>query len=143
MVLAHFGEVHPGVLKTMDVKGPVYAFETFIDVVPAPRKKGKTRAVYAVSDFQSVERDFAFVVAADVTADSLLRAARGADKALIVDVSVFDVFEGASIGEGKKSVALSVTLQPTSGTLTDKEIDTVADKVVAAVKKSSGGELRG
>jgi phenylalanyl-tRNA synthetase beta chain len=143
MVLAHFGEVHPGILKTMDVKGPVFAFEIFIDVVPAPRKKGKTRAVYAVSDFQSVERDFAFVVAADVTADSLLRAARGADKGLIVDVSVFDVFEGASIGEGKKSVALSVTLQPTSGTLTDKEIDGVADKVIAAVKKSSGGELRG
>lgn len=142
MVLAHFGEVHPGILKLMDVKGPVFAFETFVNAAPVPRKKGKTRAVYAVSDYQSVERDFAFVVDNGVTADSLLRAARGADKALIVDVSVFDVFEGSSIGEGKKSVALSVTLQPITGTLTDKEIDAVADKVVASVKKSSGGELR-
>lgn len=143
MVLAHFGEVHPGILKLMDVKGPVLAFETFVNVVPEPRKKGKTRPVYAVSDYQSVERDFAFVVDNGVTADSLIRAARGADKALIVDVGVFDIFEGPSIGEGKKSVALSVTLQPTAGTLTDKDIEAVADKVIASVKKSSGGELRG
>lgn len=143
MVLAHFGELHPGVLNLMDVKGPVLAFEIFPDVVPAPRKKGKTRAVYTVSDFQAVERDFAFVVDASVTAESLMRAARGADKVLIEDVSVFDVFEGPSIGEGKKSVALSVTLQPTGGTLTDKEIEAVANKVIAAVRKSSGGELRG
>lgn len=143
MILAHFGELHPGVLKLMDVKGPVFAFESFIDAVPAPRKKGKTRAVYTVSDFQAVERDFAFVVDTGVTAESLMRAARGADKVLIDDVSVFDIFEDPSIGEGKKSVALSVTLQPTRGTLTDKEIDTVAGKVIAAVKKSSGGELRG
>lgn len=143
MVLAHFGELHPGVLKLMDVKGPVFAFETYLDVVPAPRKKGKTRGVYNVSDYQAVERDFAFVVDTGVTAESMMRAARGADKALIEDVNVFDVFEGPSIGEGKKSVALSITLQPTEGTLTDKQIEAVAAKVVAAVRKSSGGELRG
>ena len=142
--LARFGEIHPRVLQMMDVKGPVAAFEVFLGAVPAPRKKAtKARPVYNVSDFQAVERDFAFVVDKSVTADSMIRAAQGADKKLIESVGIFDVFEGPSIGEDKKSVALTVRLQPDDRTLTDKEIDAVGEKVVAAVKKSSGGELRG
>jgi phenylalanyl-tRNA synthetase beta chain len=141
--LARFGELHPGVLKLMGVKGPIVAFEVFLDALPAPRKKGtKGRAVYNVSDFQSVERDFAFIVGASVAAETMLRAAQGADKKLIEEVGVFDVFEGASIGEGKKSVAISITLQPTDRTLTDDEIEAVGAKVVAAVTKATGGELR-
>lgn len=141
--LARFGEIHPRILQMMDVKGPVVAFEIFLESIPAPRKKAtKARPVYNVSDFQSVERDFAFIVDKSVTADSLIRAAQGADKKLIESVSIFDVFEGASIGEDKKSVALSVRLQPEDRTLTDKEIDAVGEKVIASVKKSSGGELR-
>ena len=95
------------------------------------------------SDLQSVERDFAFVVDADVPSDKLTRAALGADKGLIAAVQIFDVFEGASIGEGKKSIALSVMLQPKDKTLTDPEIEAVSGKIVASVKKATGGELRG
>jgi phenylalanyl-tRNA synthetase beta chain len=94
-----------------------------------------------------VERDFAFVVDVDVEADKLVRAAKGADKKLIADVSVFDVFAGekaaAQMGEGRKSVAIAVRLQPTDATLTDKEIEAVSAKVIAAVGKATGGTLRG
>ncbi len=100
-----------------------------------------------VSDLQAVTRDFAFVVADDATADKVVRAAKGADKQLITDISVFDLFEGEtaskSLGEGKKSLAIEVTLQPRNKTMTDEEIDAVAAKVVANVEKATGGTLRG
>jgi phenylalanyl-tRNA synthetase beta chain len=142
--MAHFGEVHPGVLKALDMKGPVIAFEVLLDRLPAQRKKAsKARGTLNASDLQSVERDFAFVVDTDVASDKLTRAALGADKGLITAVQIFDVFEGASIGEGKKSIALSVTLQPKDKTLTDPEIEAVSVKIVASVKKATGGDLRG
>ena len=144
--LAVFGELHPKVLEAMDVKGPAVAVVVYLENAPFPKAKAKTRPALAISDYQAVERDFAFVVDADVEAETILRAARGADKALIEAVSVFDVFAGqraeAQMGAGKKSVAFSVRLQPKSGTLTDEEIESVAAKVVAAVAKASGGELR-
>jgi phenylalanyl-tRNA synthetase beta chain len=90
-----------------------------------------------------VERDFAFLLDRDVTAAALLKAARGADKALITDVSIFDLFEGPGVGESKKSVAIRVTLQPTEKTLTDEEIDKVGVAIVGAVAKATGGTLRG
>ena len=143
-VLAHFGEINPRVLRRLDVAGPVAGFEVFLDDLPAPRAKGgKARPLLRPSPLQPVERDFAFVVDTDVPADKMVRAAAGADKALIADVTVFDVYEGEAIGEGKKSVALAVTLQPTDKTLTDDEIDAVAKKVIANVEKQTGGELRG
>ncbi|MCW8835229.1 MAG: phenylalanine--tRNA ligase subunit beta [Rhodospirillales bacterium] len=143
-VLAWFGEVHPGVLKSMDVKGPIAAFEVFVDNLPKPKaKKGAARPHLVLSPYQAVERDFAFVVDAEIAADGVVRAAKGADKTLIAGVSVFDVFSGESLGAGKKSVAISVTLQPTEKTLTDEEIEAVAAKVVAAVAKHTGGALRG
>ncbi|MEL6792880.1 MAG: phenylalanine--tRNA ligase subunit beta, partial [Pseudomonadota bacterium] len=145
--LAAFGELHPNVLKAMDVKGPAVAVTVFLENPPFPKAKAKTRPALATSDYQMVERDFAFVVDADVEAEAIVRAAKGADKALIDAVAVFDIFAGdkaeAQMGAGKKSVAFSVRLQPKSGTLTDEEIETVAAKVVAAVAKASGGELRG
>ncbi len=142
--LATFGEIHPGVLGQMDVKGPVVGFEIFIDRIPAPRSKGtKSKGSLNASDLQRVERDFAFIVDTSVEADKLVRAAQGADKKLIASVSVFDLFEGASIGVGKKSLAISVALQPRDRTLTDEEIDAVGAKVVASVQKATGGELRG
>ena len=144
--LAVFGELHPKVLEAMDVKGPAVAVVVYLENAPFPKAKAKTRPALAISDYQAVERDFAFVVDADVEAETILRAARGADKVLIEAVSVFDVFAGqraeAQMGAGKKSVAFSVRLQPKSGTLTDEEIESVAAKVVAAVAKASGGELR-
>jgi len=141
--LATFGEVHPAILDLLDVKGPMVAFEVIVANVPAPKKKaGKARAALNASDLPAVTRDFAFVVDQDVTAEMLLRAARGADKKLIVAAELFDVYEGKGIGEGKKSLAIEVTLQPTEKTLTDEEIEVVAEKVVAQVGKATGGTLR-
>ncbi len=95
-----------------------------------------------LSDFQPVRRDFAFVVDRGVDAARIVRAAEGADRKLIAGVSVFDLFAGAALGEGKKSVAIEVTLQPTDRTLTDQEIEAVSGKIVAEVSKATGGELR-
>ncbi len=143
-VLGTFGEIHPGVLRRLDVAGPVVGFEVMLDNLPPQKAKAsKTRPLLRPSAFQPVERDFAFVVDADIPADKLVRAAWGADKALVSDVTLFDVYEGETIGAGKKSIALSVTLQPTEATLTDEEIDAIAQKVVANVAKQTGGELRG
>jgi len=142
-VLAQFGEIHPRVLKALDVKGPAVGFEIDIDRIPQPRAKaGTSRPLLKASPFQPIERDFAFVVSADTPAEKLLRAARGADKALIAGVSVFDQFAGKALGEGKKSIAISVTLQPVDHTLSEAEIEGVAAKIVAAVNKATGGTLR-
>ena len=140
--LALFGELHPRVLAAMDVAGPLVAFEVDLDAVPLPKSARTARPPLAASQFQAVTRDFAFVVAGDVPADRIVRAAKGADKALIDSVSVFDVFTGVAIGEGRKSVAIEVTLQPRDRTLTDEEIDRASAAIVAAVKRATGGELR-
>ena len=141
--LARFGEINPRTLTALGVKGPVVAIEIFPETVPAPKAKSAARPMLYLSAFQPLERDFAFVVGKDVDAAQIVKAAAGAEKALVTDVSVFDLFEGASLGEDKKSVAISVTLQPTEKTLTDEEIEAVAAKIVAAVEKATGGTLRG
>ena len=142
-VLAHFGEIHPGVLRRMDVKGPIAGFEVLLANLPRLKaKKSATRPHLELSPFQPVERDFAFVVDAGVPADKVLGAARAADKALIAEVRLFDVYAGEGVGAGKKSLAIGVTLRPTEKTLTDADIEAVAGKVVAAVEKATGGVLR-
>ena len=142
-VLGVFGEVHPKVLAAMDVKGPAMAFSLWPEEVPLPRKTGATRPALTLNDLQAVERDFAFVVDADVEALTLVNAAAGADKALIEDVRVFDEFIGGSLGEGKKSLAITVRLQPQGQTLKDTDIEAVAAKVIDKVTKATGGVLRG
>ncbi|MCR4377525.1 MAG: phenylalanine--tRNA ligase subunit beta [Rhodospirillales bacterium] len=143
-VLANFGELHPGVLKKMDIKGPVVAFEVFLDNLPKAKKKpGQARPLVKLSAFQSVARDFAFVVDASVKVAQVLRAAQTADKDLIASVRLFDVFAGGNLGDDKKSVAIEVTLQPFDQTLTDEAIEAVCAKVVAAVNKATAGVLRG
>jgi len=142
-VLGVFGELHPRVLQAMDIKGPAMAFTIWPDQVPMPRKSGATRSALELRDLQSVERDFAFVVDAGVEALTLVNAAAGADKALIEDVRVFDEFIGGSVGEGKKSLAITVRLQPSETTLKEKDIEAVADKIIAKVTKATGGVLRG
>jgi phenylalanyl-tRNA synthetase beta chain len=145
-VLAQFGELHPRVLRELGVKGAAAGFELFLERIPQPKAKGKgagsTRPLLQASPYQPVERDFAFVVAADVPADKVVRAARGADKALIQSVSLFDVFEGGNLGTGRKSLAVAVTLQATDRTLTEPEIAAASEKIVAAVTKATGAELR-
>jgi len=143
-VLAWFGEIHPKILEAFDVRGPIAAFEVFLGAIPQPKGTAtKSRPLLKVSAFQAVNRDFAFVVDRDVPAAKLIGAVRAAEKKLVSDVGVFDVFTGDAIGEGKKSVALSVTLQPVQATMTDEEIDAVAAKIVANVEKQTGGVLRG
>ena len=142
-VLGVYGELHPRVLAAMDVKGPAMAFTLWPGEVPLPRKTGATRAALQISDLQAVERDFAFVVDADVEALTLVNAAKGADKALIEEVRVFDEFIGGSLGEGKKSLAITVRLQPSDKTLKDADIEAVGAKVIEKVTKATGGVLRG
>ena len=142
-VLGIFGEVHPRVLADMDVKGPAMAFTIWPAEVPQPRKAGATRSAMQISDLQAVERDFAFVVDAEVEALTLVNAAMGADKALIEDARIFDEFVGGALGEGKKSLALTVRMQPQEKTLTEKDIEAVSAKIVEKVSKATGGVLRG
>ncbi len=143
-VLAWFGEIHPRILRRLEAKPPMAGFEVFLDRVPMPKAKaGKARRLLRASPFQPVERDFAFVVDEGVAADKLVRSARSVDKALIADVAVFDLYGGEGVEAGKKSLAISVTLQPTEKTLTDEEIEAVAKKIVENVAKQTGGVLRG
>lgn len=146
-ILCVYGEVHPKVLKQMDVKGPAVAFTIYVANPPAPKSKTITRPALVLRDLQAVERDYAFVVDAGVEALTLVNAAAGADKVLIETVRVFDEFTGekaeAQMGVGKKSLAISVRLQPTDKTLTEKDIEEVSAKIVEKVSKATGGVLRG
>ncbi|MCK5425683.1 MAG: phenylalanine--tRNA ligase subunit beta [Emcibacter sp.] len=142
-ILAWFGEIHPAIAKALDVKGPLVGFEILLENIPFPKaKSGNNRGPLSASDLQAVERDFAFVVDLDTTAADLIRAVRGADKKLIRDVNLFDVYVGAGIDEDKKSLAISVTLQPVDKTLTDEAIEDFSSKVIANVEKRTGGVLR-
>jgi phenylalanyl-tRNA synthetase beta chain len=140
-VLATFGELHPKVAKALGLPGPAVAFEVFLDAVAEPKRRKK--GLPDLPAFQPLRRDFAFVVDEAVPAEALLRAARGADKALVADVALFDRYAGEKMEPGKVSLALQVTLQPRERTLTDAEIEAVAQKIVAAVTKATGAVLRG
>lgn len=143
-VIARFGELHPRVLSAMELKTPAAAFEVMIDAIPLPKAKAtKTKPPLLLSDYPAVERDFAFVLDLRVPAGDVVKAAQGADKALIESVSVFDAYEGEGLGAGRKSLAIAVRLQPKEKTLTEAEIEAVGAKIVAAVAKATGGILRG
>ena len=143
-VLASFGELHPRALKALDIEGRVVGFEVAPDKLPAPRKKtaSKAKSALALSDLMPVHRDFAFIVDEAVKAGDILKAAKGADKQLISDVTLFDVYRGKGVDEGQKSVAIDVTLTPKEATMTDTEIEAVSSKIVEKVMKA-GGRLRG
>lgn len=142
-VLAFFGELHPRVLAAFDLTGPVAAFEVMLETLPAPKAKAtKAKPKLELSEFQAVERDFAFLVDAKVNAAEIIKAAATADRALVDSVSVFDVYEGQGIDPGKKSLAISVKLQPRDRTLTEADIETVSSKIVGAVAKATGATLR-
>jgi phenylalanyl-tRNA synthetase beta chain len=143
IILATFGEFHPRLLEEMDVSGPLCGFEVFIDAVPEPKARTtRTKPRLDLSPFQAVTRDFAFVVDRDVAAGNLTRAAASADKKLISGVNVFDVFEGESVGAGKKSLAIEVTVQPVDKTLTDEDFEALSKRIVDNVAKQTGGVLR-
>ena len=143
-VLGWFGELHPRTLEALDVSGPLCAFEIHLDEIPAQKAKAtRAKPKLELSEFMPLERDFAFVVDRAVKAADIVRAAQGADKALIAGVDVFDVYEGAGVPEGQKSVAIAVRLQPREKTLAEAEIEAVAARIVADVTKKTGGTLRG
>jgi phenylalanyl-tRNA synthetase beta chain len=140
--LAVFGELHPRILTNFGIKGAAMGFTIWPEEVPLPRKSGANRGAPALNDLQAVERDFAFVVDADVEALTLVNAAAGADKALIEEVRVFDEFIGGALGEGKKSLAITVRLQPTETTLKDADIEAVSARIIDKVGQATGGTLR-
>ncbi|RYC09819.1 phenylalanine--tRNA ligase subunit beta [Ciceribacter ferrooxidans] len=143
VILGYFGEFHPKTLEALDVTGALTGFEVYVDAVPEPKKKAtRTKPALELSPFQMVRRDFAFVVDKTVEAGSIVKAAGSADRRLITGVNVFDVFEGASLGEGRKSVAIEVLIQPVEKTLTDEDFEALTKKVIANVEKSTGGILR-
>jgi phenylalanyl-tRNA synthetase beta chain len=142
VVLARFGMVHPATLKAFDVDGPIAAVELFLDAIPAKKGAAFARPGYTPPALQAVTRDFAFLVPANLAAGELARAVQGADKAFITAVRVFDVFAGQGVPDGRKSVALEVTLQPGETSFKDADLKAIAEKVVAAAAKL-GGELRG
>jgi phenylalanyl-tRNA synthetase beta chain len=143
ITLGVFGEIHPDTLQALGAEAPLAAFELYLDTLPSAKSKGTARPALDASDLQAVRRDFAFLVDASVVAGDVVRAAASADRSLISEVSIFDVFTGQGVPDGKKSLAIEVMLQPHDKTLTDAEIDAVAEKVVAAVTKATGGTLRG
>jgi phenylalanyl-tRNA synthetase beta chain len=142
-VLAEFGALHPRVLKALDLDRPVYGFELWLEALPEPKRGGgRSRPALELSPLQPLTRDFAFVVDQGRSAAELVRAAQGADKQLITAVQVFDVYQGAGVPEGSKSIAMEVTLQPRDKTLADADIEALSARVVAAVEKAAGGKLR-
>lgn len=141
-VLAYFGELHPKILKAMDVKTTVCACEVFLDrLPPAKKKNGKGVKTLKLSAFTPIFRDLAFLVDRKVDADKIVSAAKNTDKVLITDVSVFDLYEGEALGD-KKSVAIQLTIQPVEKTMTDEEIESVCRRVVGAVGVATGATLR-
>jgi phenylalanyl-tRNA synthetase beta chain len=138
-----FGEVHPRVMKALDLKGQLVAFEITLDAVPLPKYRAtKVKPNLALSDFQPISRDFAFVVGRDVAAGDVVKAAQAAERKLVTGIDVFDVYEGVGIPEGSKSVAIAVRLQPVDHTLTDAEIEAVSARIVAEVARKTGATLR-
>jgi phenylalanyl-tRNA synthetase beta chain len=143
-VLGYFGELHPRTLEALDAEGPLMAFEVILERIPeAKAKPTRAKPQLELSAFQPVTRDFAFVVDTGVKAADIVRAAQNVDRKLITGVTVFDLYQGPGVAQGKKSIAIAVTLQPREKTMTDEEIEATGKKIVAEVGKRTGGVLRG
>ncbi|WP_411289162.1 phenylalanine--tRNA ligase subunit beta [Phenylobacterium sp.] len=143
-VVAEFGELHPRILKALDAEGPMLAFEVNLDAIPEPKRKAvKTKPALELSPLMPLTRDFAFVVAEDTPAGDLVRPIMGADKQLIAGARVFDVYQGAGVAAGMKSLGVEVSVQPREKTLTDAEIEALSGRIVAAAEKAVGAKLRG
>lgn len=142
-VLGSFGELHPRAVEALNAEGPLAACEVILEKIPEPKAKAtRAKPALELSPFQPVERDFAFVVDRGVNASDIVRAAQSIDKKLIINVTVFDVYEGKGIDPGKKSIAIAVTIQPREKTMTDAEIDALGQKIIAEVRRKTGGMLR-
>jgi len=141
-VLGAFGELHPAVIEALDARPPLAGFEVFLDAVPEPRA-ARAKPPLHLSVFQPIDRDFAFIVDRSLPAETLLHAARGVDRKLVAEIRLFDVYEGAGLPDGKKSLAITAVLQPQERTLTDAEIEAFSQRLMAQVERATGGKLRG
>lgn len=141
-VIAYFGEIHPALLDSLKVSVPVVGFEVFIENIPEPKKKGTALPLLDLPAFQPISRDFAFLVDSAVEGDNFIKAIKAVDRNLIVNVEIFDIYAGKGIDPGQKSVAISVTIQPRSATLTDAEIEALTKKIVESVAEKTGAILR-
>ncbi len=141
-VLAYFGEIHPAILDEMGIKTSVSGFEVFLQNIPEPKKKGTEKTLLKIESLQAVSRDFAFLVDSKVNAEDIVKAAKSADKNLITDAYIFDVYTGKGIEPGKKSVAFAVTIQPREKSLVDAELEEISEKIIGAVIAKTGGTLR-
>jgi phenylalanyl-tRNA synthetase beta chain len=140
--LASFGEVHPSVAEVYGLRGRAVGFEIHVDDVPMPKSKGPARQLLSLSVYQPVTRDFAFIVDTQITARDLMKAVKSGAGPLMTDMRVFDLYEGTNIGEGKKSIAVTITLTPTRATLTEAEIESISAEIVKIAGKNCGAELR-
>lgn len=141
-VIGYFGEIHPALLDTMKVSAPVVGFEVFIENIPEPKKKGTALPLVQLSSFQPVSRDFAFLADEKTEADAFVKAIKSVDRNLITTVEIFDIYAGKGIEAGKKSVAIAVTIQPKSATLTEAEIEGLTKKIIDTVTQKTGATLR-
>lgn len=139
-VLAYFGEIHPAILQQMDVKQTIVGFEVFLENIPAARSK-RPKAL-KISNFQPVERDFAFVVSNAIASSVLVSAIAKVNPGMITDVKIFDVYAGKGVEEGCKSIAVTVRLEPTQGTLTEEDISGISSSIIESVQRSTQGYLR-
>lgn len=142
-IIAQFGEIHPAILEEMGIKTPMAGFEIFIENIPEPRQKSTAKKLLELSAFQPLSRDFAFVVKDSVSGDDVIRAAKAADKKLITQAEIFDVYTGKGIDDGHKSLALNITIQPTQATLTEDQLEDIMNNVIDSVANKCGGVLRG
>jgi len=142
-LLAQFGELHPQIAAHFGLRSTLVGFELFLEDVPVAKSRGPARTYLKMSPFQPVSRDFAFILAEDVAASQLLRAVKSAAGPLVSDVQLFDVYQGKTIAEGQKSLAVTITLTPQTATLSEAEIDAISDAVIAAASKNCGAVIRG
>lgn len=142
-IIAQFGEIHPSILEEMEIKGPVVGFEVFLENIPSAKRKGTEKPFLALPPLQALNRDFAFLVDDNVAVKDIVKSAIAADKKLISDAAVFDVYKGKGVEDGKKSVALSITIQPLNESLTDEQIEAIMTAVITLVGEKTGGVLRG
>ena len=142
-VLAYFGAIHPTITEETGLKGDAVGFEIYLENIPAPRKKNAAKPLLKTNPLQPLTRDFAFVVKDEINADDLIKAAKAADKKLITEACIFDVYAGKGVEDNHKSLALSITIQPLDDALNDAQIEEIMQKVIKAVSDKTGAVLRG
>ena len=142
--LAYFGEIHPNIIKKLDIKTEgLVIFEICLDYIKESKQKMKdSKSEYKYSDFQKSERDFAFIIDKNFKSQELVNLIKLVDNKLIKSVRVFDVYEGENIPEGKKSIALNVTIQSTEKTLNETDLENINKLIISMVESKSGAKIR-